>query len=358
MVKILLFSEQQLFDFSRELLVAAGVPGEHAVLVADCVVTSSVRGVDSHGIALLPSYVAQIQAGGVNPGSVGKVLHESGPCLLYDGEDGLGHVVSDRCAQHAIRLAGQFGLALIVARNSDHFGAAAFWGEKLSRAGFIGIVMTNGGPNVAPWQGRSATISTNPICASVPATGNGRWLLDMATSTVAKGKANNAAFHGRESIPAWWGFLDPEGNPTTNTRAAIQGMGTPLGGYKGTGLAMLVEVLCAVLSGGPISTEHLDDRTGPTPVRTSHMFMAIDPKRFLPEGNFQDRMERLNTLVKSARPAQGYDEVLVAGEPEWRTEVQRRKDGIPVPAPLWDQLSATARSLRMEPPAGKVLKEE
>jgi LDH2 family malate/lactate/ureidoglycolate dehydrogenase len=351
-MRTLLFREQVLRDFCRDLLAALGVPVKHAKLVGDSLVTANLRGVDSHGVHLLTTYVAQIQAGGVNTDAVGAVVAESGACLVYDGRDGMGQVVADQCTDHAIRLARNFGISVVVARNSHHFGAAGYWGEKLSRAGHIGIVMSNASPAVPPWQGRSARLGTNPLCVVVPATGAGRWLLDMATSTVALGKVANAAFLGQDSIPAWWGFLDADGNPTTQTHAAQRGMPTPIGGYKGTGLAMLVEIFCSVLSGGPMALEIPVDRTGADPLRISHMFMAVDPGRFLAQGGFHARMVRLNTMVKSSQPARSFEEVLVAGEPEWRVEEQRQREGIPVPVRLWERLSAIATSVQVVPPSG------
>ena len=180
-------------NFCHEILAACGVPEAHAHLVSDSIVAAGLRGVDSHGVQLLPTYVAQLEAEAMDPHAVGKVASESGACLTYDGENGLGQVVAEHCTDHALRLVRKTGLAIVVARHSNHFGAAAYWGQKLARAGHIGIIVTNASPAIAPWQGRSPRLGTNPICMVVPAGQSGRWLLDMATTTVALGKVGHAA---------------------------------------------------------------------------------------------------------------------------------------------------------------------
>jgi LDH2 family malate/lactate/ureidoglycolate dehydrogenase len=208
----------------------------------------------------------------------------------------------------------------------------------------IGLVMCNASPSVPPWQGRSGRIGTNPICVSVPSRDPGGWLLDMATTRVALNTIVKAAATGEPSIPIGWA-MDSDGIPTTDTQKALKGLLMPLGGYKGSGLGMMVEILCAVLSGGAMSTEvggiHIKDR----PVNTSQTFIAIDVSRFLSLGEFQMRMEHLIQCVKSADPAAGYDEVLVAGDPEWRAESQRLREGIPVDEALWNRVTSLAREL-------------
>lgn len=349
---VLRFREATLGDFCRDLLVARRVPEAHARLVADSLVAANVRGVDSHGVQMLGLYLAQLQAHGMDPAEAGAVAAENGCCLTYDGRNGLGQVVADRCADHAIRLVRERGLALVVARNSNHFGTAAYWAEKIARSGSIGIAMCNSSPAVPPWQGRSPRLGTNPIAMVVPGSDPRRWQFDMATTTVALGKVLNASLLGQAAIPAWWGFLGPDGAPTTDIAAAQKGQPTPIGGYKGSGLAMMVEILCSVLSGGPMALEvpTYRGRKSEVPLQLSQMFLAIDPARFMPLAEFEARMARLKELVKSSEPARGYDEVLIGGEPEWRAAEERRRTGIPIPARLWEQLSAAAAELRVTPP--------
>ncbi|MEO6003696.1 MAG: Ldh family oxidoreductase [Opitutus sp.] len=345
------FSAEALRVFCRQLLVALGVAESHARIVAESLVAANLRGVDSHGIQMIVTYIQQLRAGGINVPASGRVVREDGVCLRYDGENGLGQVVADRCTDHAIRIAKTLGVAVVVTSHSNHFGAGAWWGEKLGRAGFIGIVMSNACPAVAPWQGRTAILGTNPLCVAVPGDGpSSRWLLDMATTTVALGKLTHASHLNQTAIPTSWGFLDAVGRPTSETAAAQRGSPTPIGGYKGTALAMMVEILCSGLSGGAMTTELPVYRTGGDPLGISHTFIAIDPVRFLPAGEFEQRMDRLAGLVKASKPADGYDEVLLAGEPEWRCEKIREREGIPVPLKLWSRLVEMAGELQVSLP--------
>jgi len=333
-------------SFSESILRAAGVPERKAAIVAASLVAANLRGVDSHGIQLLTFYIDQLLAGEMDAGAEGRVVSESGSCLLLDGQNGIGQWIAEACCGHAIRIAGEHGVALVTARESNHFGACAWWAEKMRAAGQIGIVMCNASPIVPPWQAKEGRFGTNPICMAVP----GPWLLDMATTTVAAGKVFKAFINHQAEIPAGWAF-NADGVPTTNTKEAYYGMPMPLGGYKGSGLGFLVEILCAVLSGGAMANEVGGIRYRGKLVRTSQMFLAIDVKRYMPIEEFTARMERLVANVKSAAPAPGYDEVLVAGDPEWRTEAERLRNGIPISEGNWETLVKTAARVGVTPPA-------
>jgi LDH2 family malate/lactate/ureidoglycolate dehydrogenase len=341
-----LISASALTRFSEEILTAAGVPPHKASVAAQCLVASNLRGVDSHGIQLLPFYVEQLLAREMDPATDGRVISESGSCLLFDAQNGLGQWVAEICCGHAVRIAREHGVGMVVARESNHFGAAAWWAQKMRAAGQIGIVMCNASPIVPPWQGKEGRLGTNPICVALP----GPWLLDMATTTVAAGKVFKAYLNGQPEIPAGWAF-DSEGVPTTDTNAAYKGMLMPLGGYKGSGLAMMVEILCAVLSGGAMANEIGGIRYRGKTVRVSQTFIAIDIARFLPVGEFTARMEKLVGIMKATPTAPGYDEVLVAGDPEWRMEAERLRDGIPVAQGNWDMLCKAAASVGVAAPA-------
>jgi LDH2 family malate/lactate/ureidoglycolate dehydrogenase len=340
-----LISAAALTRFSEDILTAAGVPPQKASVAAACLVASNLRGVDSHGIQLLPFYIDQLLAGELDPVADGRVISESGACLHFDGQNAIGQWVAQTCCEHAIRIARQNGVGLVIAKDSNHFGAAAWWAQKIRDAGQIGIVMCNASPIVPPWQGREGRLGTNPICMAVP----GPWLLDMATTTVAAGKIFKAFFNGQPEIPAGWAF-DSEGIPTTDTAAAYKGMLMPLGGYKGSGLAMMVEILCAVLGGGAMANEIGGIRFRGKTVRVSQIFIAIDIARFMPVEEFTARIEKLVGIMKSTATAPGYDEILVAGDPEWRIEAERLRDGIPVAQGNWDQLLKAAASVGVAAP--------
>ena len=344
----ILIHHEPLVNFGREIMKAAQIPADSADLVATALGASNLRGVDSHGFQLLPFYIQQVRDGNVDIKTQGHVASENATCLTYDGENGIGQVIARNCCGHAIRIAKEHGIAAVVARESNHFGAAAFWAQRMSAAGLIGIVMCNASPLVAPWQGKEKRFGTNPICMALP--GPDQWLLDMATTTVAMGKIFKASLSGEPSIPAGWA-IDKNGVPTTDTAAAMEGWPMPLGGYKGYGLAMMVEILCAVLSGGAMSLELGGIRIKDRPMRVSQFFMAIDVERFMPRHEFTARMRSLIEMMKSSEPATDYDEVLVAGEPEWRSEEQRRVSGIPLSEGIWKIMTDTAAELGLAIPA-------
>ncbi len=333
--------------FAQSILEASGVPPLTAVLVAESLVSSNLRGVDSHGVQLLIWYTEQIAAGNVDVHRPGNIVSEDGACMQYDGENGIGQLVSDTCCDHAIRLAQEHGLGLVVARNSTHFGAAAWWAQKLARENLLGIVMCNATALVAPWQGRDKMLGTNPICMAVP--GPNTFLLDMATTTVALNRVYKAVLSGDTTIPAGWA-MDADGNPTTDPQAALDGLPMPLGGYKGTGLAIMVEVLCAVLSGGAMLTNVGGIRIQNVRMNASQMFLAVDVSRFMPLDEFMTRMQFIRDTVKGSHPAAGFEEVMIAGDPEWRMEETRRRDGIPVSNGIWQQLSTLAARLNVPIP--------
>ncbi|MFN7922433.1 MAG: Ldh family oxidoreductase [Bryobacteraceae bacterium] len=340
------FRVKRLHEFVEALTRGVGASDRAARIMAESLVAASARGVDSHGMQLLPFYLAQLDDGRVDPKAEGRVVSESGAIAVFDGCNALGQVVADTCCDLAAKLAGAHGMGLVVARESNHFGAAGWWGQKIAGCGYIAMVLCNASSMVSPWQGRDPRWGTNPICVAVP---GGGWMLDMATTTVAMGRVYKAGIAKEETIPAGWA-MDSEGAPTTLTAEALKGMLMPLGGYKGSGLAFLVELLTGGLSGGAMSTELGGLRVKDRPFRVSQFFLAIDPERIMPAAEFEERKQKLIRMAKSSRPARGYDEVLVAGEPEWRSEAERLKTGIPVEANLWGQLVEWAGRLGVAVP--------
>lgn len=333
-------------EWLERMLAAAGVPQATACLTADSLVAANLRGVDSHGAQLAVFYIARILSGDMDPRAEGHVVSENGCTLIYDGENGMGQRVSEICCCHAVRIAREYGVAAVSARESNHFGAAAYWAQKMADAGQIGLVFCNASTIVPPWQGSEPRLGTNPICMAAP----GPWLLDMATTTVAMNRIYKARMDGQATIPVGWA-LDAAGVPTTDTAAAVKGMPMPLGGYKGSGLGMMVEILCSVLSGGAhredVAGIHVKGRKS----RASQFFMALDVARFMPVEEFRARLEHLVAYVKTSAPAPGYDEVLVAGDPEWRMEAERKRSGIPMGRGTWEELARTAALVGVAAPA-------
>jgi LDH2 family malate/lactate/ureidoglycolate dehydrogenase len=330
-------AHERLTDFCRRMLVGAGVREDHAELTATMLVAANLRGIDSHGVQLLGFYVDQLLGGDMEARAEGGVISENGATMIYDCGGGLGQVTSAIATDHAVRLARAHGLGAVTTREGNHFGGAFWWARRMAREGMIGMVMCNASPLVPPWQGREPKFGTNPICMALP--GEESWLLDMATTTVAAGKIFKASINGEESIPAGWA-MDRMGVPTTDTRTAMSGLLMPLGGYKGYGLAMMVELLTGVLSGGAFSTQVASMRFRGKRPRLSHFFLAIDIGRFMPVEEFSRRADELMREMRDTPPAQGYDEVMIAGEPERRMEAERRESGIPVAEGNWETLCA------------------
>lgn len=350
-----LIHHEPLTRFAIDLLLAARVPADDADLTARMLVAANLRGIDSHGVHLLSYYLKQIDAGQVRPDRRGRVVSESGACLAYDGENALGQVIARECSSHARRLVKQNGLAMVTAREANHFGACFWWAREIAQDGNIALVICNASSLVSPWQGRQPRFGTNPICLAVPPVGDDGqepFLLDMATTTVAANKIFKAFINQQPEIPAGWA-MDAEGVPTTDTEAAYRGLVMPLGGYKGYGLAMMVEILCSVLGGGAIASELGGIRFTDKPVRVSHAYLAIDIARFMPVEEFNARMLRLVEIMKSTEPAKGYTEVLVAGEPEKRIEQHRLREGIDIPDGNWNDLVEAAGRLSVAVPPVK-----
>jgi LDH2 family malate/lactate/ureidoglycolate dehydrogenase len=334
--------------FSASLLEAVGVSKANAAFTATALVASNLRGVDSHGVALLRYYLEQLTHGDMEADGDPELLHNSGCTALVDGHNAVGQVVARFCCDHAIALAMDHGCGIVSARHSNHFGAAAFWVQRLNAAGYIGMAFCNASPTVAPWQGKEGRLGTNPICFGVP--GKSPFLLDMATTTVAANKIFNAHSAGQTEIPSGWA-LDADGIPTTKTSDAYSGLLNPLGGYKGSGLAVMIEMLCGVLSGGAMANELGGIRFRGKPVDVSQFFLALDPKCFLAPGEYEERALDLTTRLKATKPAANYEEVMVAGEPELRAEAQRRANGIPLAEETWVSLTDWAAKLGISAPA-------
>jgi LDH2 family malate/lactate/ureidoglycolate dehydrogenase len=329
--------------YVKQILMAAGAPDAAAGLVSHSLVSANLRGVDSHGVQLLPLYIQQIEQGNLDPLATGSIVSSDGACLLFDAACAFGQIAAAQCCDHAVRLADEYGVGLVTARNSNHFGAAAYWGSRMKDSGKIGIVLCNASPLVAPWQAKQPVMGTNPICVAVP----GPWLLDMATSAVAFNRIYDAAMRNASTIPDGWA-LNASGVPASTPSEALRGSVMPLGGlvagYKGTGMAAAVEILCSVLGGGPIGREVGSMRAGGR-MNVSQTFIAIDIKRFLPVEQFEQRMEHFVAMMKSAPVAEGFSEVLVAGDPQWRAEQKRATDGIPIPEATWKLINRTAEKL-------------
>jgi len=346
----------RLQEFITSALVAMKMPRDRAEITAGLMVRTDLRGVDSHGIDMLPRYHELWRQGFVVMEADPVLARDVAATALYDGAKGLGHYVSTLAMRLAIDKARTYGIGIVTVRNSGHFGAAANYSMMALEHGMLGLATTNS-PYVAmvPTHGRAPKLSTNPISFAAPARRHAPFVLDMATTTVAAGKLRIAS-RWRKPIPAGWA-LDEHGEPTTDPDIAMKhrlmsplGGSRELGGHKGYGLGMMVDILSGVLPGATYGD--LFQRTGRYEQKkqdVGHCFAAIDPERFRPRDDFTRDMDDMLDSVKSTPPADGQTRVYVAGEPEAESEQRRRREGIPLNATLLGLVNDLARGLGVAP---------
>jgi LDH2 family malate/lactate/ureidoglycolate dehydrogenase len=340
--------------WSIELLMAVDVPRPDAELVAEQLVRSDLRGVTSHGLMRLPTYVERVRLGLINPRPHPSIAEDAGGLVLVDGDGGLGQVVGTFAMRLAIDRAREHGTSWVSVRRSNHYGACAHYALMAAAEGMIGISATVGAKNImAPWGGAEPLLGNNPFGIAVPAGRHPPVVLDMALSVAAGGKIQLAAKEGR-SIPADWAF-DPQGRPTTDARVAWERlMVRPVGEYKGYGMAFMVAVLAALVPaaavGGAVGDLHGDFVTTQD---VGHFMQAIDVGRLVGADDFRSRVDQLIDLMHGSPLAEGFDEVLVPGEREDRVETLQLRDGISYPAPIAEDLSAIGTALGVGPFPGE-----
>lgn len=300
---------------------ASGVPDEAAQRVAEHVVEADRRGISSHGVMRLPVYTNRLRQGLVNATAKPLLVHDTPGAALLDAQNGIGILAAGSAMDVAVEKARSHGTGLVSVRNSNHCGFLAYYTMKAAEAGCIGVACTNAPPSMAPWGGREPFFGTNPFSLAVPRRNAPPIVLDMATSVAAKARIRIAQKKG-EQIPANWA-LDKEGRPTTDPAAALEGLILPVAGAKGYGLAMMVEILSAIFTGGPFGPG-LGVLSGQKVQGIGHTFMALRADLFVPMEQFLDQVEEMVTQVKAAPLMAGYDSILLPGEPE---EVRREKAG-------------------------------
>ena len=319
-------AHEPLTRFAADLLAATGVPAPNARRVAEDLVEADLRGVRSHGVARLPIYLRRLEEGIVN--AVPEIqVREVAPAVAHvDGDNGLGFVVARRAMNEAVDRAKTFGISMVATFNSNHFGIAANYLQQALDSHMAAMVLTNAPPAMAVWGGKTPLLGTNPIGLAIPG-GETPLLLDMATSMVAKGKIRRAANQGEE-IPAGWA-LDENGQPTTNAADALRGVVLPLGGAKGSGLALMIDALSGVVSGAAFGGEVRNQNTDfEAPQDVGHFFMAFRPDLFLPTDDYSARMNELVVRVRACPRVDGVDAILIPGEPEATAAETARRKGL------------------------------
>lgn len=314
---------------------AHGLNAEDARITAGVLISADRRGIGSHGVARLKRYVDGIKSGVIRLDPKVKTIKETPVSLVIDGDGGMGQPIAYRAMQKCIKKARLSYMCLATIRNSNHFGIAGYYVLMALAQGMIGITLTNATPLVVPTFARNATIGTNPIAIGFPAKEERPFLLDMATSTVPRGKLEVYARKG-EPIPDCWA-CDQDGKPSTDASALLEeivnqrrggllplGGGSELtGGHKGYGLSAVVDILCGVLSAGMVGTEVARQPNAPAGV--SHFLGVINPAAFLGEESLSNEIDDYIRMLRNAEKAQEQERIYIAGEKEFIAEEKNRK---------------------------------
>jgi LDH2 family malate/lactate/ureidoglycolate dehydrogenase len=329
---------------------AWGMSAAHAETTAELMVETDLRGVDSHGISMLPTYDNEFRAGRLNMKPVFKTVRENPATALIDADASLGHPVSAYAMNMAVDKCTTAGVGIVTVFNSHHFGAAGCYSRIAAERGVIGMVTSaTRGVTMVPTFGAEPVLGTNPIAFAAPARRNPPFQLDMATTTVAAGKVKVYKLN-HKPLPSGW-VVDADGKTVTDETQAFsyvfdrkEGGITPLGGtrdagsHKGYGLAMMVHILAGTLSGASFSPIRNRTQTSSDPHNIGHFFMAIDPSAFRGPGEFERELDEAIDVLRATTPADPKQPVLVAGDPEMATKKDRLANGVPVPDDLMVQL--------------------
>jgi len=327
---------------TTEILARAGMPEEDAAVTADCLVSSNLRGVDTHGVIRLKVYVDRIKAGGNNPRPNIRVVRETPVAAVLDGDNSLGPVGGYRAMQLAIAKAQESGVGFVTIRRSNHYGTAAHYAMMALEHDMIGLSSTNVLPSLPPTGGRQARLGNNPLALAFPAGEEFPVVFDVATSLAPWGKVFTAAQAGT-LLPAGC-YLNKHGQPTVRPEEVLDGgMLLPFAEYKGYGLALCLSLFTGLLADGtfdldlPHPYKHLD-----RPGDNSFFMGAIRIDQFVPPAHFKRRLDEVIRLIRTTELAPGAERIYLPGEKEYEAEKERRRTGIPLPPAMVEEMRALA----------------
>jgi len=352
--------EDNLKNFCNQVWMKLGVPEMDARITTDVLVLADLRGVDSHGVARLPRYYTDLKNGWTSPTDQSRTIKETRATALIDGGKSLGQVVGHKGMELAIRKAKETAVGIVSVKNSHHYGIAGYYSLMALQQGLIGISMTNAAPLVVPTFGRTAVLGTNPISLTAPASQEKPFVLDMATSVVPRGKLEVYERLGKK-IPLGWA-VDTTGHGTIEPQVVLEALSKRLGGgilslggegeehsgHKGYGLALMVDVLCGVLSGAATGLGVDVDKTKPN---VGHFFMALDPAAFRPLDEFKHDMDRLARELKGSPKAEGQSRIYVHGEKSYARTEKYRREGVPLAAKVVESMKQIGKELGVPWPA-------
>jgi LDH2 family malate/lactate/ureidoglycolate dehydrogenase len=337
------------------VLEGAGVPAAAAQTVAAVVVESEARGIESHGLRMLPGYVTRLRSGGTNPLAAPEVVRQGPAVALLDGQNGLGQLVAVHGMRLAMEKARAAGIGACAAFNSNHYGAAAPYALMAAREGLIGVATTNSVAAVAPPGGRVGRVSNTATAYAVPTGSEPPLTLDISMATAARSRFILQSERG-QPLPDGWA-IDADGQPTTDARAGLGGyllpLGSPTAGHKGFGLAMLMDTLAGVLSGARfgIELQRLTD-DDPTPYGIGQFYLAVDPVWFGDPAVFRQRMDRMIRDVRATPAQPGVERIYAPGERAHARWLAAQRDGVTVPEAVARRLDALAGTAPTSPEVG------
>ncbi len=342
----------QLTDLSVALLKAAGASDQEASVVTKLLVKANLAGVDSHGVLPnLISYINGLRNGVIKPGAKFEIFKDTPSTALINGNWGFGQVICSRAMELAIEKARQTGVGVIGIFNCNHIGRLADYAQMALENDMIGFIAANSDPSVAPYGGRKAILSTNPVSYGIPAGQERPIVVDFATSMAAEGKIRAALYKGQQ-LPLGW-IVDSQGRPSTNPadlyapplppeQIKLAGALLPAGGHKGYGLGLVVEVLGGALTGTGCSEEVTSGLTNGV------LILVLKIEQFVPLERFKETVDKLIRTIKGSPRAESFSEILIPGEPEFREEERRSKSGIWIPETAWANLVEACRQYGLD----------
>lgn len=317
---------KELYECAEQILKYCGESEENAAIVAENLVKADARGVNTHGTYLLTPIWKRVKAGQLSLPTNARIVSDEGATALLDGGDGLGPVAGMLAVKTAVKKAKQFGISLVLIRNTNNIGSLATYTEAAAKEGMIALMSCNAAPAMAPWGGAEAFLGTNPIAMAVYTGQEKMFSADMATSVVARGKIRKAARNG-ETIPDNWA-TDSEGNFTTDPNEALKGALLPMGGPKGSAIALFVDIISGMLSGAKYAPDLKSFHTPEGTTGVGASLIVIDISWFMDLKVFQQHMDEYIKRIKNVKKAKGFSEIRVPGENKYDNEQKSLKEGI------------------------------
>jgi len=335
---------QPLKAFTREVFIRTGMPPEDAEIVAEVLIWANLRGIDSHGVLRIPWYIDLVDAGQMNPRPNIEVLKETVATVFIEADRAFGPVVTTFAMNRVVEKAKQVGVGWGLIRNLTHQGAIGYYSLMAAKADMAGITFVCSPPNMAPYGAKAKGLHNSPVSVAVPAKRHRPIVLDMATSVAAGGKLLLAIDKGIP-IPEGWA-LDSDGNPTTDpNRAAIL---IPVGGPKGSGLALMFECLSSIMADNPLLEPVLVNKSQKSRHNQNSVVAAIDISMFTDVERYKSHIDALIDCLKALPKAEGVDEIFVPGELEDRCYDERIQHGIPIPERTIRNLRRVAERFEVE----------